>query len=88
MRDERSSGEGSPKFSHPEDPRSRHELRVPDRRGSDPGAAVGELVLPPGLMEEEWELERTQLQDPRLRAFLDCLRLLDDVLESDYSILH
>jgi len=46
------------------------------------------VPLPEGVSAFEWALERSNVQNPRLRAFLGCIDLLDGVLESNYSILH
>lgn len=49
----------------------------------------GHLVaLPEGVTALEWALERINYQNPRIRAFLGCIRLLDGVMESNYAILH
>src|SRR5215211_5202663 len=49
----------------------------------------GHLVsLPEGITALEWALERVNFQNPRIRAFLGCIRLLDGVMESNYAILH
>lgn len=47
-----------------------------------------ELRLPEGVTLADWALERVAWQNPRIRAFLGCIRLLDGVLESNYAILH
>jgi len=47
-----------------------------------------QLSLPEGVTALEWALERINYQNPRIRAFLGCIRLLDGVLESNYAILH
>lgn len=51
---------------------------------------VGEqqLELPPGVSVSEWGLEKVTVQNPRIRAFLGCIRLLGEVMESNYAILH
>ncbi len=46
------------------------------------------LALPEGVTAHEWALERVNFQNPRIRAFLGCIRLLDGVLESNYALLH
>lgn len=46
------------------------------------------IPLPPGVTAAEWALERLRWQNPRIRAFLGCIRLLQGVLESNYAILH
>jgi hypothetical protein len=46
------------------------------------------LELPPEVQLAEWYLEKARWQNPRIRAFMGCLRLLDDVLESNFAILH
>src|SRR5687768_10227926 len=49
----------------------------------------GHMVsLPEGITALEWALERVNYQNPRIRAFLGCIRLLDGVLESNYALLH
>ena len=46
------------------------------------------VPLPDGVSVSEWALERVRFQNPRLRAFLLCIRLLDGILDSNYTILH
>lgn len=46
------------------------------------------IPLPAGVSAAEWALERLRWQNPRIRAFLGCIRLLEGVLESNYAILH
>jgi hypothetical protein len=46
------------------------------------------VTLPEGVSALDWALERVNYQNPRIRAFLGCIRLLDGVLESNYAILH
>jgi hypothetical protein len=58
-----------------------------ERRGREDWSERS-VTLPAGVSESQWEEERETFQDPRLRAFLDCLRLLDEVPDSDYSILN
>ena len=48
----------------------------------------GELHLPEDVTAADWALEKAAWQNPRIRAFLGCIRLLDGVLESNYAILH
>ena len=60
---------------------------INDRRGREDWSERS-VTLPEGVSESLWEEERDTYQDPRLRAFLDCLRLLDEVPHSDYSILN
>jgi len=47
-----------------------------------------DAVLPPGVTEAEWQREMGRWQNPRIRAFLGCLRVLGTVLESNVAILH
>jgi hypothetical protein len=47
-----------------------------------------QIALPEGVTVTDWALERLHWQNPRIRAFLGCIRLLDGVLESNYSLLH
>lgn len=50
---------------------------------------AGHLVeLPEGVTALEWALERSSYQNPRIRAFLGCIRMLDGVMESNYALLH
>lgn len=46
------------------------------------------LKLPAGVTEADWTREMGRWQNPRIRAFLGCLRLMRDVLESNFAILH
>jgi hypothetical protein len=47
-----------------------------------------EIPLPEGVTVADWSRERTYWQNPRIRAFLGCIRMLDEVMESNYAILH
>jgi hypothetical protein len=47
-----------------------------------------QIALPEGVAVSDWALERIHWQNPRIRAFLGCIRLLEGVLESNYSLLH
>jgi hypothetical protein len=47
-----------------------------------------QVALPEGVTVSDWALERVHWQNPRIRAFLGCIRLLEGVLESNYSLLH
>lgn len=50
--------------------------------------AEQEIVLPDGVTSADWALERLVWQNPRIKAFLGCFRVLDEVLESNYAILN
>jgi hypothetical protein len=47
-----------------------------------------QITLPQGVTVTDWALERLHWQNPRIRAFLGCIRLLEGVYESNYSLLH
>ncbi len=47
-----------------------------------------QIPLPEGVTVAEWGLEKVTVQNPRIRAFLGCIKLLGSVLESNYAILH
>ena len=47
-----------------------------------------EIPLPEGVTVADWSRERTYWQNPRIRAFLGCIRMLGGVMESNYAILH
>ncbi len=49
---------------------------------------VKDIKLPLGVSLAEWSLEKVRWQNPRIRAFLGCIRALDEVFESNYAILH
>ena len=51
---------------------------------------IGEyqVALPEGVSMLDWSLERVSYQNPRLRAFLGSIRLIQGILESNYSLLH
>ena len=46
------------------------------------------IVLPEGVTALDWALERINYQNPRIRSFLGCIRLIEGVLESNYALLH
>lgn len=46
------------------------------------------VPLPRGVSVVDWQLEKANWQNPRIRAFLGCIRMLGSVLESNYAILH
>jgi hypothetical protein len=58
-------------------------------RGSDRGQ-IGrhEVELPEGVTAADWGLERVRVQNPSIRSYLGCIRLLEEVLDSNYAILH
>jgi hypothetical protein len=58
--------------------RAQHFIQVADNR----------IPLPEGVTVAEWSLEKVRWQNPRIRSLLGCLKLLDQVLESNYAILH
>jgi len=47
-----------------------------------------QITLPEGVTVTDWALERVHWQNPRIRAFLGCIRLLEGVFESNYALLH
>lgn len=47
-----------------------------------------DVELPEGVSVSDWALERVRDQNPRIRTFLGCTRLLSEVYESNYAILH
>ncbi len=55
------------------------------RRGNE---SKKPLELPEGVNPAEWALEKNAWQNPRIRCFLGCIRHLDDVLESNFALLH
>ena len=61
----------------------RQEKRSPPRR-------IGkyEVELPEGVTVADWSLERVRVQNPSIRSYLGCIRLLEEVLDSNYAILH
>jgi len=44
--------------------------------------------LPSGVSPGDWATERAQRQNPRIRSFLTAIRLLEDVHDSNYALLH
>lgn len=73
----------------------RHLRLIPGREsgvGADghPGASQEGhgIDLPEGVTAFDWELEQTHVQNPRLRAYLGSIELLEQVLDSNYAILH
>ena len=47
-----------------------------------------QVELPPGVTTADWALERSKVQNPRIRSYLGCIRITEDVLDSNYAILH
>jgi hypothetical protein len=47
-----------------------------------------EVGLPEGVTTADWGLERVRVQNPSIRSYLGCIRLLEEVLDSNYAILH
>jgi len=46
------------------------------------------VVLPKGVTLADWNLEKYRWQNPRIRSLLGCIKLLEEVLESNYALLH
>jgi hypothetical protein len=46
------------------------------------------VALPDDVSVAEWSLERNRIQNERIKAVLGCIRMLDEVLDSNYAILH
>ncbi len=46
------------------------------------------VALPDEVTVAEWSLERNRIQNERIKAVLGCIRMLEDVLDSNYAILH
>jgi hypothetical protein len=58
-------------------------------RGSQHGqVARSRVELPEGVSAADWGLERVRVQNPSIRSYLGCIRLLEEVLDSNYAILH
>jgi len=58
-------------------------------RGNRQGQVVAlEVELPAGVTTADWGLERVRVQNPSIRSYLGCIRLLEEVLDSNYAILH
>ena len=47
-----------------------------------------QVALPEGVTALDWSLERVNAQNPRIRSYLGCIRLIEGVLESNYALLH
>src|SRR5436309_14720929 len=47
-----------------------------------------QVPLPEGVTALDWALERVNYQNPRIRSYLGCIRLIEGVLESNYALLH
>ncbi len=47
-----------------------------------------ESDLPAGVELSDWESEKANVQNPSIRSYLGCIRLLEEVLDSNYAILH
>ena len=49
---------------------------------------LDELELPRHVTREMWALERRTGQNPRIRAYLGCTRMIEEVLDSNYALLN
>jgi hypothetical protein len=58
------------------------------KAGPPRGAGRYEVGLPDGVTAADWGLERVRVQNPSIRSYLGCIRLLEEVLDSNYAILH
>jgi hypothetical protein len=59
------------------------------KRGSRHGGlSTREAELPQGVTTADWGLERVRVQNPAIRSYLGCIRLVEEVLDSNYAILH
>jgi hypothetical protein len=58
------------------------------REGGQPQVGRYEVELPEGVTAADWGLERVRVQNPSIRSYLGCIRLLEEVLDSNYAILH
>jgi len=47
-----------------------------------------EIELPEGVSAADWGLERVRVQNPSIRCYLGCIRLIEEVLDGNYAILH
>lgn len=56
------------------------------RRRSEGG--IPQPVLGEGVSRIEWEREKVVTQNPRIRAFLGCIKLLEGGFESNFAVLH
>jgi hypothetical protein len=61
----------------------REKREIPDSR-----VARQETDLPSGVTLADWSLERVRVQNPSIRSYLGCIRLLEEVLDSNYAILN
>jgi hypothetical protein len=56
--------------------------------GSQSGGGKHKVELPEGVTAADWGLERVRVQNPSIRCYLGCIRLLEDVLDGDYAVMH
>ncbi len=47
-----------------------------------------DLDLPPQVSAEQWAYERKVGQNPRIRSYLGCTRMIEEVLDSNYVLLN
>jgi hypothetical protein len=60
-----------------------------EARGSHKGQlGKYDVELPQGVTAADWGLERVRVQNPSIRTYLGCIRLIEEVLDSNYAILH
>jgi len=69
-----------------QEPGDRHDATSEGRQSGRMGDR--EAGLPEGVTAADWGLERVRVQNPSIRSYLGCIRLLEEVLDSNYAILH
>ena len=59
------------------------------RAGGSQGGRGGSygIELPEGVTAADWALERVRVQNPSIRCYLGCIRILEEVLDGNYAIL-
>lgn len=58
------------------------------RSSRDDNSQAHGIELPEGVDLAEWSLERVRVQNPSIRSYLGCIRQVEEVLDSNYAILH
>ena len=68
-------------------PRVFHTMSTQNEKQPSEAQSSG-VELPPGVKVSDWAEERALVQNPRIRSFLGCTHLLEEVLDSNYALLH
>ncbi len=63
-------------------------MAVETKEGQCIKVGKNRVELPSDVSLADWALEKKRWQNPRIRSYLGCIRIIEEVLESNYAILN